>query len=111
LELPIYFARFLQTLIGVTPTTHDGNPLADDEFCFTLTRALLGQYLHGRIGLLNYPLYDLALRGQAYGPGAPLHAIAYGDNWFYYGSNGYNLGVGLGTLDVANFANFLSSQF
>jgi kumamolisin len=40
-----------------------------------------------------------------------LHAIAYGDNWFYDGSNGYNLGAGLGTLDVANFANFLSSQF
>ena len=28
--------------------------------------ALLGEYLHGRIGLLNYPLYGLALSGQAY---------------------------------------------
>jgi kumamolisin len=75
--------------------------------------ALLGQYLHGsRIGLLNYPLYDLALSGQAYGnQGAPLHAIAYGDNWFYYGSKGYNLGAGLGTLDVANFAEILHGQF
>jgi subtilase family serine protease len=75
--------------------------------------ALLGEYLHGsRIGLLNYPLYGLALSGQAYrGRGAPLHAIAYGDNWFYYGSNGYNPAAGLGTLDVWNFAEILSSQF
>jgi subtilase family serine protease len=71
--------------------------------------ALLGEYLHGRIGLLNYPLYDLARTGQAYGgSGAPLHAIAYGDNWFYYGSNGYNPAAGLGTLDVWNFAEALS---
>jgi hypothetical protein len=40
-----------------------------------------------------------------------LHAIAYGDNWFYYGSNGYNPAAGLGTLDVWNFAEILSSQF
>lgn len=75
--------------------------------------ALLGQYLHGsRIGLLNYPLYGLAVTGQAYGgSNPPLHAIAYGNNWFYYGSDGYNLGVGLGTLDVANFAQFLRSPF
>jgi hypothetical protein len=31
-------------------------------------------------------------------------AVAHGDNWFYHGRNGYNLGAGLGTLDVANFA-------
>ena len=74
--------------------------------------ALLGQYLNQRIGLLNYSLYGLAVWGQAYqGPHAPLHAIAYGDNWFYHGSNGYNLGAGLGTLDVANFADVLRSQF
>jgi subtilase family serine protease len=75
--------------------------------------ALLGEYLHGsRLGLLNYPLYDLALSGQAYtGTDAPLHAIAYGDDWFYYGSNGYNLGAGLGTLDVWNFAKTLRDQF
>ncbi|HXP83637.1 MAG TPA: hypothetical protein VN841_02900 [Bryobacteraceae bacterium] len=59
--------------------------------------------------MLNAPLYLLALAGQAYaGPKPPLHAIAYGDNWFYHGSNGYNLGAGLGTLDVANFADVLS---
>jgi subtilase family serine protease len=75
--------------------------------------ALLGEYLHGsRIGLLNFPLYGLALSGQAYGtPAAPLHAIAYGDNWFYYGSNGYNPAAGLGTLDVWNFAEILRGQF
>lgn len=71
--------------------------------------ALLGDYLSGsRLGLLNFPLYGLAVSGEAYrGPNPPLHAIAYGDNWFYYGRNGYNLGVGLGTLDVADFAAFL----
>ncbi len=74
--------------------------------------ALFGEYLHSRIGLLNFPLYALAQSGEAYeGPAAPLHAIKYGDNWFYHGSKGYNLGVGLGTMDVANFAKFLKSIF
>jgi subtilase family serine protease len=71
--------------------------------------ALLGEYLRGqRIGLLNYPLY-LAQSGLGdRHRGEALHAIAYGDNWFYHGSNGYNPAAGLGTLDVANFAEFLS---
>jgi subtilase family serine protease len=75
--------------------------------------ALLGQYLHGsRLGLLNNALYDLAPGGWAHPPsGAPLHAIAYGDNWFYYGSNGYNPAAGLGTMDVANFADSLRVRF
>ncbi|HTW68002.1 MAG TPA: hypothetical protein VME17_25480 [Bryobacteraceae bacterium] len=75
-------------------------------------RALLGQNLKKRLGFLNIPLYGLALTGQAYsGKDAPLHAIAYGGNWFYKGSNGYNLGAGLGTLDVANFDQFLHGEF
>lgn len=70
--------------------------------------ALMGQYVQGRIGLLNFPLYDLGLTGQAYkGPGAPLNAITHGDNWFYHGSKGYNPGAGFGTMNVANFANAL----
>ena len=76
--------------------------------------ALLGQYLNARegLGLLNNELYGLALTGQAYaGPAAPLHAIAYGDNWFYYGRYGYNPGAGLGTLDVYNFAELMRYQF
>ena len=73
--------------------------------------ALLGQDLHSRLGLLNFPLYALAHGGKAYkNRGAPLRAIPYGDNWFYHGSYGYNLGVGLGTLDVANFAEYLRDQ-
>jgi kumamolisin len=73
--------------------------------------ALLEQDLETRVGFLNPALYGLAETGQAYsGPRAPLHAIAYGDNWFYHGSNGYNPGAGLGTLDVANFAGFLRYQ-
>lgn len=73
--------------------------------------ALLGQDLNGRLGLLNYSLYALALGNLGYsaqgGLGAPFHAIPYGDNWYYYGTNGYNPAVGLGTLDVANFAQYL----
>lgn len=73
--------------------------------------ALLGQDLHRRIGLLNFSLYDLAQDGQAYrGSDAPLHAIRYGDNWFYHGSDGYNPAAGLGTLDVANFAEILRKE-
>ncbi len=75
--------------------------------------ALLGQYLHDRrIGLLNFAFYDLAARGQAYtGPNPPFHAIPYGDNWFYRGSKEYNPAVGIGTMDVANFAKILRTQF
>ncbi|MGC1107183.1 MAG: S53 family peptidase [Candidatus Acidiferrales bacterium] len=74
--------------------------------------ALVGDYLHGgRLGFLNFPLYGLALTGQAYGgPKAPLHVIAYGDNWFYYGRNGYSPAAGLGTMDVWNFARILKGQ-
>jgi subtilase family serine protease len=74
--------------------------------------ALLGQDLNKRIGFLNPTLYGLLQDGQAYfGPDAPLRAIAYGDNWFYQGSNGYNLGAGAGVMDVANFAKALRGQF
>ena len=75
--------------------------------------ALLGQSLHGaRLGLLNYPLYALSLTGQAYkGSHAPLHVINSGDNWFYQGRNGYSPAAGLGTIDVANFAQFLRELF
>jgi kumamolisin len=74
--------------------------------------ALLNEDVHGRIGLLNFPLYGLALTGRAYkNPGAPLHAITDGDNWFYSGRNGYSPAAGLGTLDVANFAHILRDLF
>jgi subtilase family serine protease len=72
--------------------------------------SLLDQYVAPRLGLMNVPMYLLAKNGVAYGAGlplAPMHAIAYGDNWFYYGSNGYNPGAGLGTLDVWNFAQVI----
>jgi kumamolisin len=64
--------------------------------------ALYGQ-LHGRLGLLNPLLYSAQYQRRE----APLNPIAYGDNWFYNGRNGYSPAVGLGTLDVANFAEFL----
>jgi kumamolisin len=77
--------------------------------------ALLGEYLHlpgQRLGFLNNTVYGLALIGQAYkNPAAPLHAIAYGDNWFYSGRDGYSPAAGLGTLDVSNFAEFLQHSW
>jgi hypothetical protein len=69
----------------------------------------LNQDTNQRVGLLNPALYGFAQSGEAYrGSDAPLHAIAYGDNWFYFGSNGYNPGAGLGTLDVADFAEAIA---
>lgn len=66
--------------------------------------ALLAQYLSGRLGLLNNALY--AAQG-AQGSAAPLNPITYGDNWFYSGGSPYSPAAGLGTLNVANFAQYL----
>jgi kumamolisin len=67
--------------------------------------ALLGEYLHGRLGLLNYALYTARF---IHGSVAPLNPIVHGDNWFYYGGSPYTPAAGLGTLDVANFAEYLN---
>lgn len=73
--------------------------------------ALWDQYAGGRVGSLNPTLYNLAATGQAYGGSkAPLNQIKSGDNWFYSGGKGYNLGSGLGTIDVANLAAILRNQ-
>ena len=70
--------------------------------------ALFGEELHQRVGLVNYALYSLVRSQQAYGGRhPPLRAISAGDNWFYQGSRGYNPAVGVGVMDVANFANAL----
>jgi kumamolisin len=71
---------------------------------FNGVTALLDQSLHGRLGLLNYALYSAPDSNTR---GASLHPIAYGNNWFYYGRNGYSPAAGLGVLDVANFEQFL----
>ncbi len=75
--------------------------------------ALLIETLKGkRLGLLNNQLYSLANSGMAYtGPNPPIKAVPYGNNEFYLGTTGYNPGVGLGTLDVANFAKAIGGQF
>jgi len=67
--------------------------------------ALLNQDLHGRLGLLNYAFYAAP---DSQSQHAAVHPIAYGDNWFYSGRNGYSPAAGLGTLDVANFAAWLA---
>lgn len=74
--------------------------------------ALLGEYLNSqRNGFLNYPLYATASSNPTHSYPGTLHVIRDGDNWFYYGRNGYSPAAGQGTLDVANFANVLRSQF
>jgi kumamolisin len=73
--------------------------------------ALFGEDLHQRLGLLNFELYSLVGFHQAYGGRhPPLRAISSGDNWFYHGSQGYNLGAGVGVMDVANFARVLGQD-
>lgn len=74
--------------------------------------ALLGQFVHGRLGLLNVPLYELLQSGGAYsGKSAPLNVIKYGNNDFYYGRDGYSPAAGVGTLDVANFAEAIKAAY
>lgn len=74
--------------------------------------ALLGQFVHGRVGLLNVPLYQLVQSGGAYGgKSAPLNVIKYGNNDFYYGRDGYSPAAGVGTLDVANFAEAIKAAY
>ena len=73
---------------------------------------LIGQYLHSRVGLLNVPLYEFVRQPGAYtGRHAPFNVIKYGNNDFYTGRDGYSPAVGIGTLDVANFADALKGAF
>jgi subtilase family serine protease len=73
---------------------------------------LIGQYVHARLGLLNVPMYQLARTSGAYkGSGAPFNVIEYGNNDFYYGRDGYSAAAGIGTLDVANFADALKASY
>jgi len=73
---------------------------------------LIGQYLASRIGLLNVPMYQMAQSSAAYGGGgAPFNVIKYGNNDFYFGRDGYSPAAGIGTLDVANFAEALKKSY
>jgi subtilase family serine protease len=75
--------------------------------------ALLGEYVGGkRLGLLNNALYSVAPRARARGvSGTPLHSIQYGNNWSYFGRIGYSPAAGLGTMDVAQFAQYLYARY
>jgi subtilase family serine protease len=73
---------------------------------------LIGQYVDGRIGLLNVPMYKLARSAGAYTRGGgPFNYIFEGNNDFYLGRYGYSPAAGLGTLDVVNFADALKSIY
>jgi subtilase family serine protease len=70
--------------------------------------SLLDQTLGGRVGLLNFPLYNLVRANRAYGGAkAPLRDIVHGTNWFYAGMPGYDPATGVGVPDVANLARAL----
>jgi kumamolisin len=73
---------------------------------------LIGEYVQARLGLLNVPMYELAKTSGAYtGSGAPFNVIEYGNNDFYYGRDGYSPAAGIGTLDVANFAEAVKKSY
>jgi subtilase family serine protease len=73
---------------------------------------LIAQYVHGRVGLLNIPLYQFVREPGAYtGKNAPFNVIKYGNNDFYTGRDGYSPAVGIGTLDVANFAEAIKKVY
>ena len=72
--------------------------------------ALIGQAVHGRVGLINPALYGLVDLGLAYrGSNAPLNDITQGTNEFYTAHAGYDQGTGVGTMDVANFTRVLQT--
>ena len=67
--------------------------------------ALVDAYAGGRVGLLNYPLYELAQWGALYsGRNPAARDITDGNNEYYKAAPGYDQATGLGVLDVANFA-------
>lgn len=73
--------------------------------------ALLVQKTGGRVGLLNYPLYAMGRQADAWGQASsPFNDIVAGDNWFYTGRAGYDQASGLGTLNLANFADALARR-
>ena len=69
--------------------------------------ALLCQGTHGRIGLLNVPLYFLAGTNGYSGNQAPLRDIKTGDNWYWSARPGYDQATGVGVPDVANLLEAL----
>ena len=72
--------------------------------------ALLTQSSHHRIGFWNPHVYLLQL---IFGSGkyGAFNDVRAGDNWFYQGEPGFDQGSGVGTLNVANFDQFLRSGF
>lgn len=101
-----YTVPFTSTTGFSVMTNWGGTSFAAPQFNGVM--ALVAQQAGHRFGLINPLLYCLAQRGAAdWGAGSLFHAIATGDNWFYKGRNGYSPAAGLGTIDVANFADYL----
>ncbi|WP_329742560.1 S53 family serine peptidase [Dyella sp. A6] len=97
----------------IVVSTYDGGLISEGGTSFVAPQlngisALLSQSLHHRVGFWNPQLYFLQ-NVFGYGPWSAFHAVNAGDNWFYQGAPHYTPGAGLGTLDVANFDQFLKS--
>lgn len=69
--------------------------------------ALLCDGTHGRIGLLNVPLYIIAGSNGYSGQHPPLRDIKTGDNWYWSARPGYDQASGVGVPDVANLLEAL----
>ena len=105
-----YLVYYTSNVSGFSIQTYGGTSVVAPQFNGVM--ALIEQQQKGRVGFLNPTFYSMFQNGLGYlGSDAPFHPIAYGDNWFYYGSPTYNLGAGIGTLDVANFAQALHGEF
>ena len=71
--------------------------------------ALIAQSEGGRIGLWNPMLYRFrASYGDA--EASPLRDIVAGDDWFYFGTPGYEPGAGVGVPNVANLAAAVAAE-
>ncbi len=70
--------------------------------------ALIGEYIHGRVGFLNPELYRLSRFNDDQ---QVIKPIAHGDNGFYQGTRGYNPAAGLGVIDAAALADALKDRF
>jgi len=74
--------------------------------------SLFDQGLHHRVGLLNFPVYNIVRFNAAYGgKNPPLRDIKAGDNWFWLGRPGYDQASGVGVPNVANLFEALQDPF
>lgn len=101
-----YIVYYTSSVTGFSTPTYGGTSFVGPQL--NGVTSLFDQALGGRIGLLNFPLYDLVRKQKAYGgPNAPLRDIVHGDNWYFKAHPGYDQTTGVGVPDVANLLKSL----